>query len=197
MRIALFGGSFNPPHLGHMLMAQEALHAFDLDEIWFLPVGRPPHKSDEQLASNDDRLEMLKISIAGQESFHISTIEFEREGRSYTIDTVKLLKAKYPSYHFYFLIGGDMIDYLPKWEKIDELIELMTFIGVKRPGSKAASSYAQHVKQFEMVQVDISSSLIRKRVLEGKPITYMVRDEVERIIRERGLYGAQASINDC
>ncbi|WP_370621916.1 nicotinate-nicotinamide nucleotide adenylyltransferase [Bacillus sp. JCM 19034] len=101
-RVALFGGSFNPPHLGHMLMAQEAMVAFDLDEIWFLPVGRPPHKSDDELASNQVRLEMLSASIAGQDSFHISTVEFEREGRSYTIDTVKILKENYPSYHFYF-----------------------------------------------------------------------------------------------
>ncbi|MCK0471627.1 nicotinate-nucleotide adenylyltransferase [Halalkalibacter sp. APA_J-10(15)] len=189
-RIALFGGTFNPPHLGHMLMAQEALYTFELDEVWFLPVGRPPHKSDHDLESNQDRLDMLLASIDGQKSFHISTVEFEREGRSYTIDTVHLLKEMYPTHHFSFLIGGDMIDYLPKWERINELLKLVPFIGVSRPGAKSQSSYTQYVKQFDMVQVDISSSSIRKRVKEGKPITYMVRDRVESIIKERGLYGS-------
>ncbi|MBP3951336.1 nicotinate-nucleotide adenylyltransferase [Bacillus suaedae] len=187
-KIGLFGGTFNPPHLGHMLFAQEALSAFELDEIWFVPVNIPPHKKKENLASNEERVEMLRRSIQWNQDFFVSMIEVEREGPSYTIETVLSLRTQYPSYDFYFLIGGDMIDYLPKWEKIDELMDLVTFIGVDRPGARSESSYAKQVQRLEMIQVDYSSTFIRKRIKEGKPITYMVTREVESYIKERAIY---------
>ena len=192
-KIGLFGGTFNPPHLGHMLFAQEACLAYELDELWFIPVNVPPHKESDELASNDDRITMLKKVTERHKTFSVSTIEVEREGPSYTVDTVKLLKKQYPDEKFYFLIGGDMIDYLPHWHRIDELMTLVTFIGTKRPGSTSASAYSGAVELLDMVQVDYSSTMIRQRIAEGKPITYMVPDEVEKFIKERGLYEARRS----
>ncbi|WP_035661381.1 nicotinate-nucleotide adenylyltransferase [Halalkalibacter akibai] len=194
-KIGLFGGTFNPPHFGHLLFAQEVLVTFELDEIWFIPVNVPPHKKSDDLASNEDRVDMLVEALKNNEHFHVSTIELERKGPSYTIDTVKQLKQIYTDYQFYFLIGGDMIDYLPKWYRIEELMKLVTFIGVERPGTTIKDSlYSDQVKLIKMIQVDFSSSLIRKRVEEGKPITYMVPTEVELMVKERSLYEPRTSI---
>lgn len=195
-RIGLFGGTFNPPHLGHMLFAQEAQVALHLDEIWFIPVNIPPHKESNELVSNRHRVDMLRACTKRHPQFFVSAVELEREGPSYTIDTVKRLKDEHPENEFFFLIGGDMIDYLPKWERIDELMELVTFVGVKRPGSHASSAYSDRVYLLEMVQVDYSSTVIRNRVKEGLPITYMVPDEVEALVKERGLYGPKRSITN-
>lgn len=194
-KIGLFGGSFNPPHLGHMLFAQEAMIQCDLDEIWFIPVNIPPHKESDHLASNRDRYDLLKACTEGNPRFSVLTIELEREGPSYTIDTVKRLKKMYPDFQFYFLIGGDMIDYLPHWERIDELITLIPFIGVRRPGYEADSDYAKYVHYIDMVQVDFSSTDIRKRIRDGKPVTYMVPEAVERLMKERGLYESERGVN--
>ncbi|WP_332690807.1 nicotinate-nucleotide adenylyltransferase [Halalkalibacter lacteus] len=196
-KIGLFGGTFNPPHLGHLLFAQEVLVAYDLDEIWFIPVNVPPHKESDDLASNQDRVDMLIGATNENERFHVNTIELEREGPSYTIDTMKQLKQLYPNDQFYFLIGGDMIEYLPKWERIDELMELVTFIGVKRPGSSVETTvYSSFVCLLEMPQVDLSSTTIRQRVQEGKPITYMVPKVVEELVKERSLYEPRTSIGN-
>ncbi|ARK29292.1 nicotinate-nucleotide adenylyltransferase [Halalkalibacter krulwichiae] len=194
-KVGLFGGTFNPPHIGHLLFAQEALVSFELDEIWFIPVNVPPHKENNELASNNDRVDMLISATKHNERFHVSTIELERGGPSYTIDTIKQLKQLYKEHQFYFLIGGDMVEYLPHWHKIDELLDLITFIGVHRPGSTVkASRYADQVLLMEMVQVGFSSSLIRKRVQEGKPITFMVPFEVEALMKERSLYEPRTSV---
>jgi nicotinate-nucleotide adenylyltransferase len=190
-RIGLFGGTFDPPHLGHMLIAQEALQRFHLDEVWFIPVHSPPHKERKWLTSTSDRLEMLQLVTKDEPKFRVSTIEIEREGRSYTIDTVKRLKEEYPYQQFYFLIGGDMIDYLPKWERIDELMSLVTFIGVRRPGSVSESIYSEQVEPLDVVQVDFSSTEIRDRARKGRPIRYMVPREIDAFIKERRLYGEE------
>ncbi len=193
-KVGLFGGTFNPPHLGHMLFAQEAMLACALDEIWFIPVNRPPHKVSEELASNQDRYDLLCASTNGNPKFSVLTIELERKGPSYTIDTVRRLQELHPDVQFYFLIGGDMIDYLPKWEQIDDLVQLITFIGAKRPGSESESDYLDYVQFINMIQVDYSSTLIRERIREGKPITYMVPEAVEKLMKERGLYESRRSI---
>ncbi|MDT8861439.1 nicotinate-nucleotide adenylyltransferase [Alkalihalobacillus sp. MEB130] len=196
-KVGLFGGTFNPPHLGHLLFAQEVLISFELDEIWFIPVNVPPHKESDDLASNQDRVDMLVGATRDNDHFHVNTIELEREGPSYTIDTMKQLKQLYPDDTFYFLIGGDMIEYLPKWTKIKELMELVTFIGVKRPGSTVQpNEYSNQVLLLEMPQIDISSTDIRHRVQSGKPITYMVPDRVEALVKERLLYEPRTSIGN-
>ncbi len=194
-KVGLFGGTFNPPHLGHMLFAQEAMLECELDEIWFIPVNFPPHKKSEDLASNKDRYDLLKACTKDNPRFSVLTIELERSGPSYTIDTVKYLQKKHPDIKFYFLIGGDMIDYLPKWERIDELVTLISFIGAKRPGfEEVPPGFKEHVHFIDMIQVDFSSTLIRERIRAGKPVTYMVPEAVEKLMKERGLYETGRSV---
>ncbi|GAF65993.1 nicotinate-nucleotide adenylyltransferase [Alkalihalobacillus trypoxylicola] len=189
--IGLFGGTFDPPHIGHMIMAQEVLNQCHLDEIWFVPVHTPPHKKRESQTSNEDRLKMLEACVSDVENFFISTVEYERKGISYTFDTVKHLRSQFPDVKFYFIIGGDMIEQLSNWHQIEELKDMITFIGVHRPGSDVVKS--ENILQIKTIQIDVSSSLIRKRIKEGKPIKYLVPEQVERMIRKRGLYGEGAS----
>ncbi|WP_096201339.1 nicotinate-nucleotide adenylyltransferase [Bacillus sp. FJAT-45350] len=188
-KIGILGGTFDPPHYGHLLIAEEAMCQCELDEIWFIPSQVPPHKEREDLTLSEDRMKMVELAIYENDNFFLSTVELEREGRSYTVDTMRLLTEQYPTYQFYFIIGGDMIDFLPKWESINELIQLVTFIGVKRPGYPSESPYPKHVIEIEAPQVDISSSDIRERVAEGKNIRYLLPDNVRVYIEERGLYG--------
>jgi nicotinate-nucleotide adenylyltransferase len=193
-RIGLLGGTFDPPHIGHLLLAQEAIHCADLDEVWFVPVGIPPHKEREEIASNDDRLAMIKRAIKGKETlFNICTIELEREGKSYTIDTVRTLTKKHPDVRFFFIIGGDMVKSLPTWKGIDELLATVTFIGFKRPGVLLDSPYQDQLMLVEGPEVNVSSTMIRERMTEGKPISYLLPLDVERYIYEKGLYKTNES----
>ncbi|MGM9987675.1 MAG: nicotinate-nucleotide adenylyltransferase [Bacillaceae bacterium] len=185
-KIGLMGGTFNPPHIGHCIVAKEVQEACGLDEIWFVVSGVPPHKESTEIASNIDRKKMVEAAIEGEPSFSICTIELEREGITYTYDTMKELVKRYPDDAFYFIIGGDMVEYLPKWYRIDELIKLVTFIGVGRPGYERISPYP--VQMVDVLQIDISSSLIRERIKEGRNIKYFVPDGVYTYIREKALY---------
>lgn len=194
-KIGLMGGTFNPPHIGHCIVAKEVQVACELDEIWFLVSGTPPHKEGEDIASNEHRAEMVQRMIANDTTFHLCTIELERNGVTYTYDTMKELSERYPNDAFYFIIGGDMVEYLPKWYRIDELVKLVTFIGVGRPGYELDTRYP--VQMIDVLQIDISSSLIRQRVREGGNIKYLVADKVDTYIREQGLYEPKGSVGDC
>ncbi|MGP4041787.1 nicotinate-nucleotide adenylyltransferase [Gracilibacillus sp. D59] len=184
-RIGLFGGTFDPPHYGHLLMAEQAYQQLALDEVWFIPSYQPPHKAEAKTTAKD-RVEMTKAAVHGHPAFNVNTIEVEREGKSYTLNTVQTLKEQYPSYQFYFIIGGDMVEFLPKWHQIEELIELITFVGVDRPGSSSNTPYP--VEQVEMPLMDISSTMIRKRVSERQSIRYLTTPEVITIINKYELY---------
>ncbi|WP_174730261.1 nicotinate-nucleotide adenylyltransferase [Mesobacillus harenae] len=188
-KIGVLGGTFNPPHYGHLLIANEVLHAFQLDEIWFMPNQEPPHKQKALDVSNDDRIEMLNRALETNPDFKLITTELERKGASYTYDTIKILKGRYPEHKFYFIIGADMIEYLPKWYKIEQLLELIEFIGVDRPAYTTKSDFDIHYVQTPMMEV--SSSMIRDRVSEGNPIRYLLPEEVRNYIEEKGLYGTQ------
>ncbi|RLL48018.1 nicotinate-nucleotide adenylyltransferase [Oceanobacillus piezotolerans] len=184
-RIGILGGTFDPPHLGHLLIAEEVRVKLDLTEIWFIPTYTPPHK-DNAKTDASHRINMLEIAIANNPYFKINTIEIEREGKSYTIDTITALGEDYPDYQFYFIIGADMVEYLPHWERIDELVQLIQFVGVKREGYKLETKYP--VIEVDIPSIDISSSMLRKRLRSNQPVKYIVLDEVYRYIREMGLY---------
>lgn len=189
-RVGILGGTFDPPHIGHFIIADEVRVALNLDEIWFIPNNEPPHKGK---ASTDktDRLNMLKLVIDDNEFFQINTIELEREGKSYTIDTVNSLIELYPNMKFYFIIGADMVEYLPNWKQIDELIEKIEFVGVKRRHYELKSKYP--VKEVQIPLIDISSSEIRQRIEKGLPFRYLVPKEVYTYIKEHRLYGFRRS----
>jgi nicotinate-nucleotide adenylyltransferase len=184
-RIGILGGTFNPPHIGHLWIAEEVRIAMELEEIWFIPTYTPPHK-DESKIDASDRLNMLDLAIGDNEYFKLNTLELERKGKSYTLQTIKALKMDYPNHEFFFIIGADMVEYLPNWYKIDELIELIQFIGVKRAGYKLETSYP--IMTVDIPMVDISSSMIRERVLNKKSVKYMLPDSIYRYIREYHLY---------
>ncbi|WP_419884210.1 nicotinate-nucleotide adenylyltransferase [Peribacillus sp. B-H-3] len=185
-KIGILGGTFDPPHISHLIVANEVLHALSLDEVRFMPNHIPPHKVKTHEVSDEDRLSMLHHAISGNPFFSVEEIEMKRKGTSYTYDTIKLLIEKEPECEFYFIIGGDMIEYLPKWHRIRELLEMVTFVGVKRPGYSEATSYP--VTMVEIPQMFISSSLIRGKIKKGSPIQYLLPDSVVSYIKENGLY---------
>jgi nicotinate-nucleotide adenylyltransferase len=184
-RIGILGGTFDPPHMGHLIIAEEVLRALNLDQIWFIPTFEPPHKHDAYVQV-DHRIDMLKLAIEGNNEFLLNTIEIDRAGKSYTIDTIIGLKEAHPEAEFYFIIGADMVEYLPNWYKIDELIKLVKFVGVKRNGYSVDSSYP--IKKVEIPMIDISSTLIRERLQAKKSIKYLVPESVYHYIKENGLY---------
>jgi nicotinate-nucleotide adenylyltransferase len=185
-KVGILGGTFDPPHIGHLIIANEVLYAKKLDEIWFMPNQEPPHKIKSGNVTNIQRMEMLQLSIEAHAAFQIETIELDREGKSYTYDTMKLLNEIYPDIDFYFIIGADMVEYLPKWYKIQELMQIVQFISVNRPKYQLETDYP--VQYVKVPDINISSSLIRERVRDGETISFLVRDEVKRYIEENRLY---------
>ncbi|PLR78086.1 nicotinic acid mononucleotide adenylyltransferase [Bacillus sp. V3-13] len=185
-KIGILGGTFDPPHYGHLLIANEVLEALNLEEIWFMPNQDPPHK-DKAKVQSGHRFRMLELAIEDHPRFRIEPLELTREGRSYTIETMQLLKNKYNNISFYFLIGADMIEYLPNWHRIDELMEMVEFVGVKRP------SYSHHtpfpITYVEVPEMGVSSSMLRERLREGKTVRYLLPDPVRNYIEENNLYG--------
>ena len=184
-KIAILGGTFNPPHLGHLIIASEVQAQLNFDEIWFMPNQEPPHKESTIGVNSAQRLEMVRRAVADNPLFKIQTIELERTGRSYTFDTMKLLTEKYDD-DFYFIIGADMIEYLPKWSKIEELVKLVTFVGVNRPDYDKQSTYP--IILMDVPNIEISSYMIREKVKMGKNIRYFVPKTVMEYIEENGLY---------
>ncbi|KHD85221.1 nicotinate-nucleotide adenylyltransferase [Bacillus ginsengihumi] len=186
-QVGILGGTFDPPHLGHVILANEVLQALKLDEIRFMPNQEPPHKMKVADVTNNDRLNMLKLAIADHPKFVIETIELERTGPSYTYDTMVLLKEREPDIDFYFIIGADMIEYLPKWKNIEQLVQLVNFVGVNRPKYSHITHYP--ITFVEIPDIQISSSIIRERLYHNMSVQYLIADQVWDYIKEHHLYG--------
>ncbi|WP_078545510.1 nicotinate-nucleotide adenylyltransferase [Litchfieldia alkalitelluris] len=187
--VGIIGGTFDPPHNGHLLIANEVLHALKLDEIWFMPNHIPPHKTYSNLTDSKQRASMVSLAIEDHPNFSVQSIELERKGPSYTYETILQLKQKYDHTNFYFIIGGDMVEFLPKWHKIEELVNLISFVGVKRPGFTINSPYK--VIEVEIPQFDVSSSMIRERLAKKESTKYLLPDKVRNFIEENHLYEAE------
>ncbi|MFL6517718.1 MAG: nicotinate-nucleotide adenylyltransferase [Bacillus sp. (in: firmicutes)] len=185
-KVGILGGTFDPPHYGHLLIANEVLSTLKLDEIWFMPNQEPPHKKKSDSIKNEDRLQMLDLAIQDNTAFRVETIELHRQGPSYTVDTMKMINTQYSNHQFFFIIGADMIEYLPKWHKIDELIKLVQFVGVERPEYSTKTDYP--VRYVDVPAIDVSSSMIRDRVKNGKTVRYLLPDPVIKYIEEKHLY---------
>lgn len=195
MKIGIMGGTFDPIHIGHMLAAEAARDAYGLDEVWFMPSHIPPHKEAAGV-TGIMRLEMTAEAVADHPSFRTLDWEVKRGGVSYTVDTVRELRNTYPEHDFAFIIGADMVAYLPKWNRIAELAKMLTFIGVNRPGTKlsvdALPDFLQPaVVTADMPMIEISSTMIRRRAAAGSSIRYMVPDRVYDYIIRSGIYGIQ------
>ncbi|MBD8069224.1 nicotinate-nucleotide adenylyltransferase [Bacillus sp. PS06] len=185
--IGIIGGTFDPIHNGHLLIANEVLGALNLDEVWFMPNHIPPHKENKHLTNSIHRAKMIALAIDDHPSFVLQPIELERDGLSYTYDTIKLLVEENTDTAFYFIIGGDMVEYLPKWHKIDELTKMITFVGVNRPGYSRKSRY--NVTEVDIPQFDISSSMLRERLSKKGSTKYLLPENVRHYIEENHLYG--------
>lgn len=185
-KIGLFGGTFNPPHNGHVNVARVVQRALALDEVWFMPTYIAPHKSSDETIDAAKRLRMVELAIEGEPTFRAFDYELKKRGTSYTYDTMKQLVVDCPN-DYYFIIGGDMIDTLHTWYAIDQLVELVTFVGVDRPGYASKTAYP--IERVTVPPFDVSSSLIRARIREGQSIDGLVPPAVKRYMEEERLYG--------
>lgn len=186
----MYGGTFDPVHTVHLIVAERARDALELDEIWLMPARIPPHKQDQVITDDRHRIEMLRLAAAGNERFHVTTVELDAQSGtpSYTYDTMSQLVATYKDVEFFFIIGGDMVEYLPKWHRVDELLCLVRFVALARPGYSMDTPYREWLTEVEMPQLDVSSSQIRRLVREGHSIRYLVPEAVRLYIEENRLY---------
>lgn len=182
--VGLFGGSFDPVHHGHLILARDAMEVLGLDAVVFIPAWVSPHKLEQPPVSAERRCEMLEAAIAGEERFSIERCEIERGGASYTVETVRYLMAREPNVDFWYLIGDDNAAALETWHEIGELRRLVRFAVLARNSGEADRGFPVVARR-----VEISSSEIRKRVAAGLSVRYLLPDNVCDIIERHGLYG--------
>ncbi|BAQ23601.1 nicotinate-nucleotide adenylyltransferase [Streptococcus troglodytae] len=185
-QVGILGGNFNPVHNAHLLVADQVRQQLGLDEVLLMPEYKPPHVDKKETIDEKHRLKMLELAIKGIEGLAIETIELKRKGVSYTYDTMKDLIEQNPDVDYYFIIGADMVDYLPKWHKIDELIQMVQFVGVQRPKYKAGTSYP--VIWVDVPLMDISSSMIRDFIRKNRKPNFLLPKPVLDYIKKEGLY---------
>ncbi len=200
MRLGLLGGSFDPLHYGHLLLAECCREQAQLDEVWFLPAATSPHKQAQTRTPAEQRAEMLELAIAGQESFRVCRAEIDRGGVSYTVDTLAKLSTDVPARELFFLMGADSLDDLPRWREPDLICQLALPVVVSRPGAPppnfgvlaglVAPDRLDEIRRLhvEMPQIDLSSREIRRRVTSGLSIRYRTPRAVEKYIETHGLY---------
>lgn len=186
MKIGILGGSFNPPHLGHLLIAQQILDFTGIDAIWFLPAFK--HTFDKPLAAVADRLAMTQL--VKMPNMHVSTLEITHQLSGDTIELLPILKNKYPKDIFTFIIGSDQLPMFEKWGSWEKLIKSIPFLVVPRAGYPLSPLYPQmQVLAHELfITTNISSSLVRSRIKKGLSVTHLVTDEVGEYIKKKGLY---------
>jgi len=187
MKIGILGGTFNPIHIGHLILAEEAREKLGLDKIIFVPAFLPPHKDNSDIAPAGMRLNMVKLASGGNKHFAVSDIEIKRDGRSYTIETIKKFKEIYPKEELYFLIGSDLLKYLDDWKDVSEIIKMVKFIAVTRPGYPLEKIPA-YISTLAIRAVDISGFEIRSCIKEGKSFRYLVPEAVYNFIIKKRLY---------
>jgi nicotinate-nucleotide adenylyltransferase len=195
MKVGIMGGTFDPIHIGHMLAATSALEGAGLDEVWFMPSNIPPHKPAAPKATASQRWDMVCLAVDGHPHFRATDIELQMGGISYSADTIGRLREKHPEIRFHYIIGADMVQYLPKWVRIEEIVSRIGFIGLQRPGTELQPGdlpvpIREAVTIVQMPQLDISSTAIRSRLAEGKSARYWVTDSVLAYMEENQLYGS-------
>ncbi len=197
MRLGILGGTFNPPHLGHLVSAQEAYLHLGLDRVMFIPARIPPHKPVEDEPGVEHRLELCRLAVRGDERFAVSDVEVVRDGPSYTVDTLEELTSKAPDSELFLILGGDIAAGLPEWHEPEKVLSLSTLAIAERPGTTRSQIEgalgrlrgADRATFFPMPTIDLSSTEIRRRVRAGQPIRYIVPDAVAAYIRDNQLYG--------
>ncbi|MFP5336286.1 MAG: nicotinate-nucleotide adenylyltransferase [Actinomycetes bacterium] len=190
MRLGVMGGTFDPVHHGHLVAASEVATEFDLDEVVFVPTGRPWQKNHREVAPAEHRYLMTVIATASNPRFTVSRVDIDRPGPTYTIDTLRDLHAQRPDAELYFITGADALAQILSWKDIDELWSLAHFVGVTRPGHTLSDSGLPEngVSLLEVPAMAISSTDCRERVVDGKPVWYLVPDGVVQYIAKHHLY---------
>ena len=200
MRIGVLGGAFNPPHIGHMVLAQEALVQLELERVLLMPMGDAPHREIADDPGREARFELSSAAVAGDGRMEVSRLEVDRDGPSYTVDTLGALAKERPDDEIVWILGGDQAAKLRSWREPDRVLELATIAVAergawRRPGIVVEASHLRNSGRlvfFEMPPVGVSSTMIRRRVARGQPVRYLVPDAVAELIEERGLYAAGA-----
>ncbi|MGC7094106.1 nicotinate-nucleotide adenylyltransferase [Amycolatopsis lurida] len=189
-RIGVMGGTFDPVHHGHLVAASEVQSRFDLDEVIFVPTGQPWQKSGRVVTRAEDRYLMTVIATASNPVFSVSRVDIDRGGQTYTVDTLRDLRAEYPDTELHFITGADALEQILTWRNAGELFDLAHFIGVTRPGYHLNDHHlpSGKVSLVEVTAMAISSTGCRERVERGEPVWYLVPDGVVRYIDKRGLY---------
>lgn len=185
-QVGILGGNFNPVHIAHLIMADQVQQQLGLDKVYLMPTYQPPHIDEKKTIDSTHRLAMLKLAIEGNPHLAIETIELDRKGKSYTVDTMRYLTKKNPNTDYYFIIGGDMVNYLPKWKEIDELMTLVRFVGVNRPYYDTDTAYP--IIWVDLPQMAISSTVIRQKIYMGCSVRYLLPENVLHYIQEKELY---------
>lgn len=189
-RIGVMGGTFDPIHHGHLVAASEVADVFSLDEVLFVPTGEPVFKQDREVTPAEHRYLMTVVATASNPRFTVSRVDIDRPGLTYTIDTLRDLKAAFPDAELYFITGADVLPEILSWKDVDELWSLAHFVGVNRPGHHLDDTGlpSSGVSLMEVPAMAISSTDCRRRVREGMPVWYLVPDGVVQYIHKHGLY---------
>lgn len=201
MRVGILGGAFNPPHIGHLVCAQEALLQLELDSVLFVPVGQAPHRELENDPGAEMRLEMVELAIEDDDRFAGSRVELDRDGPSYTSDTLRRLHAAEPDDEHVLILGGDQAAALPEWHEPEQVLELAQVAVVERTNwSRNAVGIrvgrlrgAERIRYLDMPIIQVSSSSVRRRIAAGLPIRYLVPDRVASFIDAKDLYATASA----
>ena len=190
-RLGVMGGTFDPVHHGHLVAASEVAARFELDQVIFVPTGQPVGKGHEDVSPAEDRYLMTVIATASNPRFTVSRVDVDRQGPTYTVDTLAELRERHPGDELFFITGADALEQILSWRRVDELFALAHFVGVTRPGYDLRDHDLPHgvVSLIEVPALTISSTACRARVAAGLPVWYLVPDGVVQYISKRGLYG--------
>lgn len=184
------GGTFDPIHHGHLVAASEVADLFELDQVVFVPTGRPWQKEDKYVSPTEDRYLMTVVATAANPAFTVDRVDIERAGPTHTVDTLRDMRVRYPDCDLFFITGADALGQILSWHKAEELFELAHFVGVTRPGYELGDEHLPRgsVTLVEVPAMAISSTDCRRRVRAGRPVWYLVPDGVVQYIAKRGLY---------
>lgn len=194
MRLGIFGGTFDPPHIGHLIVAQDALSALGLDRVLFVPAAVPPHKRERVLSPAELRLAMLREATAGDPRFDVADLELRRSGPSYTVDTLRELRERDPASELSFLLGADQFRTFHTWRSPSEITQLADLAVLTRAGeARFEPAIPVRHQWVEVTRVDVSATAIRRRVESGLSIRYLVSPSVEALIQRESLYRSSAA----
>jgi nicotinate-nucleotide adenylyltransferase len=200
MRLGVFGGTFNPVHLGHLILAEQCREQGRLDQVLFIPAARPPHKQDKALAGYAQRVEMLALAVSGHAAFRIDELEKDRPGPSFTVDTLAELQERHPEAELFLIIGSDTLHDLRLWHQPNRVLELAGLLVVPRsgwvvPGAEDVRRTLALPEEFplryqscDIPRVDIASRDLRRRIAEGRSVRYLMPRAVEAYVHDKGLY---------